>query len=337
MKLLSFRELRLALCTLLAAAFAFAPASAAWAQGTYPTKPIRFIVPLAAGSATDAMARLYALQLGKELGQPLVIDNRAGAASIIGAEIAANAPADGYTLLFGHVGIFATNPILNPKEGFDPNAAFVPVAGVSEGAYVLSVSSAVNVKTLPELVAYAKARPGQLNYGSVGVGSIQHLTSETFKSEMGLDIKGVPYNATTTMASDLAETRIHMAFDNIVTGMAMIQAGKSRPLAVTSPKRSPLLPDVPTMAELGYPKMTVTSWFGVLAPRGTPPEIVSRLGSASVKLLTSGDLGQKLSQAGAAPLPVEGAEFGKVIANDNRRWAAVIKSIGLQPKEGKAP
>jgi len=308
------------------------PAIAAAQADQYPNAPIRLIVPVGAGGATDALARTFAAGLAETMGQSVVVENRPGAASIVGAEAAAKAKPDGYTLLFGHVGIFSLNPFLYAKLPYDPQKDFIPVSGVAETPYVLVVAPALPVKTVDELVDYTRARQGQLNYGSVGVGSVQQLAAEWFKSEAELNITGVQYNSPGTLKIDLAENRVQLIFDNVVAAMPMINQGKIRPLAVTSSSRSSMLPDTPTMADSGFPDYRVTSWFGLFAIAGTEQTIVDKLAEATAKVMIQPELQQKLEQLGAQPMIVSTADYANFIADDTRKWADLIRSVGIKPQ-----
>jgi tripartite-type tricarboxylate transporter receptor subunit TctC len=296
----------------------------------YPDKPIRLIVPFPAGGATDFMARSLAQKLSERLGQPIVVDNRGGAGGTIGAEAVASAPPDGYTLLFSTMGVLAINPSLYDKLRYDPVKDFAPVSLTHATANLLVVHPSVPAKDVKELIALAKARPGTLTFGSSGNGTSSHLSGELFKSMAGIDITHVPYKGTGPALTDLLTGRISMMIDTVSVHVENVNAGKLRALGVTSAKRTPSLPNVPTIAEAGLPGFDVSIWLGVLAPAKTPPDIVARLNSEIRKVMTEPEMKAQLVKAGIDPLTSTPDEFAATIKNDMAKWGKVVKASGAR-------
>ena len=319
------RFARLALLSL-AASSCLAAGSAAW--GAYPDKPIRLIVPFPAGGATDFMARSLAQKLSERLGKPIVVDNRGGAGGTIGAEVVASAPPDGYTLLFSTMGVLAINPSLYEKLRYDPLKDFAPVSLTHATANVLVVHPSVPAKNLQELIALAKAKPGTLTFGSSGNGTSSHLSGELFKSMAGIDITHVPYKGTGPALTDLLTGRISMMIDTVSVHVENVNAGKLRALGVTSAKRTPSLPNVPTIAEAGLPGFDVSIWLGVLAPARTPPEIVARLNSEISKVMAEPEMKAQMTKAGIEAISSTPQEFTATIKSDNAKWGKVVKASG---------
>lgn len=313
----------------LVAAMSFAaPAAQAQAVAAYPRQPVTLVVPFPAGGPTDAMARLLAIKLSERLGQTVVIDNRGGAGGGIAAEMVARAPADGHTLFFGTTGTMSINPSLYKKLRYDPVKDFAPVSLMATTMNVLIVNPEVPAKNLAELVQLAKSRPGELSYGSAGNGSSNHLSGELFKSIAGLQISHVPYRGSAPAMIDLLGGRIPMMFDTIAVQTQNIAAGKVRALAVTGPKRSPLLPDVPTAQEAGLKGFDVTIWFGVLAPAGTPAPIIERLNREVVAVMGTDEMRKHMQSDGAEARATSPAEFAALIKQDTAKWAPLIKASG---------
>ena len=312
------------------AALAWAcPYASTYAQ-TYPAKAVRFVVPFAPGGGSDLVARTVAMKLTEALGQPVVIDNRAGAAGSIGADIAAKSPPDGHTLLLGSNGPLAINPSLYAKLPYDAARDFAPVSLVTVMPFVLVVHPTLPVKSVKELIALAKSRPGQLNYGSPGNGSTTHLANELLKSMTGMQIAHVPYKGVAPAATDLISGNIQMMSGDLSTLMPHVRSGRMRPLAVTSARRSALLPDVPTVAEAGVPGYEAIGWFGVLVPAGTPAAIVERLNSAMLKGLAAPDARQRLSAFGGDVAVGTPEQFAAHIRTEAAKWGKLIKAIGLK-------
>jgi tripartite-type tricarboxylate transporter receptor subunit TctC len=312
------------------AALVYACVSAGAHAQTYPSKPVRFVVPLAPGGGSDLVARTVAMKLTEALGQPVVIDNRAGAAGSIGADIAAKSPPDGHTLFLGSNGPLAINPSLYAKLPYDASRDFAPVSLVTVMPFVLVVHPTLPVKSVKELIALAKSRPGQLNYGSPGNGSTTHLANELLKSMTGMQIAHVPYKGVAPAATDLISGNIQMMSGDLSTLVPHVRSGRMRPLAVTSARRSELLPELPTVAEAGVPGYEAIGWFGVLVPAGTPAAIVERLNGAMLKGLAAPDARQRLSAFGGDVAAGSPEQFAAHIRTEAAKWGKLIKAIGLK-------
>ena len=298
------------------------------ARAAYPDKPIRLVVPFPAGGATDFMARSLAVKLGERLHTTIVVDNRGGAGGIIGAEAVATAPPDGYTLLFSTMGVLAINPSLYKKLGYDPVKDFAPISLTHTTANVLVVHPSVPAKNLQELIALAKAKPGTLTFGSSGNGTSSHLSGELFKSMAGVDMTHVPYKGTGPALTDLLTGRISMMIDTVSVHVENVNAGKLRALGVTSAKRSASLPGVPTIAEAGLAGFDVSIWLGVLAPAGTPADIIARVNSEIAKVMNDPEMKAQLAKSGIEPLVSTPQEFAATIKNDTAKWGKVVKASG---------
>ena len=292
----------------------------------YPQKPIRLIVPFTPGGSTDILARSIGQELTKAWGQSVIIENIAGAGGSIGADKVAKAPADGYTLLMGHIGTLAVNPSLYPKLPYNPVKDFSPVAWVARVPNVLVVNPNVPAKNVQELVALAKSKPGQLSYGSGGNGSAANLATEYFKMQTETAILHIPYRGTAPAVTDLMGGQIQMLFTGAPAVMGQVKNGQLRALAVSSPKRLDALPDLPTVAEAGYKNFEADQWYGVVAPAGTPREIVLKLNQQINASLNSVELKKRLTTEGAVATPETPEVFGKLIAQEIERWRPVISS-----------
>jgi len=292
----------------------------------YPAKPIRLVVPFTPGGSTDILARAIGLELTKAWGQPVVIENVPGAGGSIGADKVAKAPADGYTLLMGHIGTLAVNPSLYPNLPYDPVKNFAPVAWVARVPNVLVVHPSVKATTVQELVALAKSKPGQLNYGSGGNGSAANLATEYFKMQTGTSLLHIPYRGTAPAVTDLVGGQIQVLFTGAPAVMGQIKSGQVRALAVSSPKRMDALPDLPTVADAGYKNFEADQWYGVVAPAGTPKDIVAKLNSQINQSLNSAELKTRLNNEGAVATPNTPEVFGSLIQSEIARWKPVIQS-----------
>nr|WP_240636183.1 tripartite tricarboxylate transporter substrate binding protein [Caldimonas tepidiphila] len=301
----------------------------AGAQAAFPSKPITIIVPFSAGGTTDILARLIGQQLGPELGgQTVVIDNRAGAGGNIGAQAAARAAADGHTLFMGTVGTHAINASLYKKLPYDPVKDFAPLTRVAVVPNLLVTHPSVPFKTVPEMIAYARANPGKLTFGSPGNGSSPHISGELFKSLAKVDMQHIPYKGSAPAMSDLLGGQIDVMFDNMPSALPHVKSGKLRALAVTPARRSPELPSVPTLAEAGVPGYEATSWFGLYAPAGTPPQVLSRLHGALTKVLASPEVQKKIAEQGAEPVSETPEEFAAFMRRETEKWARVVRESG---------
>lgn len=307
------------------------PALDAFAQ-SYPAKPIRLIVPFTPGGSTDVLARAIGVELGRALQQPVVIDNVPGAGGSLGAERAAKSPADGYTLLMGHIGTLAVNPSLYPKLGYDPRT-FVPVAFVARVPNVLVVHPSVPANQLKDLVALAKAKPGHYAYGSGGNGSAAHITMEYLKMVTGTSFLHIPYRGTAPSVTDLLAGQVSVLFTGVPALLPHIKAGKMRALAVSSPRRIAVLPDVPTVSDSGVPgtkDFEADQWYGVVAPPGTPQQIALLLNQHVNRALQSEEVKTRLAAEGAEPAPTTPQAFGQLIAKEIPRWAAVVRRASIK-------
>lgn len=325
----SFPTRRAAL--LAGAGAAMSLAFAARAQ-SFPTKPMRIIVPFTPGGSTDVLARAIGVELGKAFGQPVVIENVPGAGGSLGADKAAKSPADGYTLLMGHIGTLAINPALYPKLGYDPQRSFTPVAWVARVPNVLVVNASVPARNLKELIALAKARPGHLAYGSGGSGSAAHTTMEYLKMQTGTSFLHIPYRGTAPSVTDLLAGQVQVLFTGVPALLPHIKSGKMRALAVSSPKRLAILPDVPTVAESGVPgtkDFEADQWYGLVAPAGTPAAVVTLLNQQVNRALASDEVRSRLAAEGAEATPASPQVFAQLIANEIPRWARVIQSAHI--------
>jgi len=305
----------------------FCFAGAALAQ--YPNRPLKLIVPFPPAGATDVVGRIIAQKLGEQLGQPVVVDNKPGAGGTIGSDLAAKSPADGYTLLIATTSTHSIGPVLQ-KLPYDPIKDFAPVSHVADIPNVLVVSPTLNVSSVKELVALAKAKPGQLNFASSGIGTIVHLNGELFKLLSGTDLVHVPYKGTALSIPDVASGNIAMLFDSLGSVMPHIKSGKVKAIAVNARARQGLLPDVPTLAEAGMPGFNRITWFGVFAPAGTPPEIVARVHRDLVTALKAPDLLERFASVGAEAVGSTPAEFVERIRSDSAHWAEVIRRANVK-------
>jgi tripartite-type tricarboxylate transporter receptor subunit TctC len=307
-------------------AAACAPAVAA----DYPQRPIRLIVGQAAGGATDIVARAFAVKWAEELGGSIVVDNRAGAGGIIGVEIAAHAPPDGYTLLLGTNGPVAISPHVMAKLPYDPLKDFAPVALFAQVPYVLVVHPSVKAQTLGELVALARAQPGRLNFGSSGQAGTPHLCVELLKNLTGIDIVHVPYRGGAPAQVDLIAGRVQVYCAGFPSLLPHIQAGRIRALAVTAPERSAIMRSVPTAAEAGVKGFEVNAWNGILAPAGTPRPVIDRLYQATVAVLGKREFEEELKARGVEKLVLGPREFADYIRHESAKWAKVVKAGNIR-------
>lgn len=297
------------------------------AQPSYPNKPIRFLLPYPSGGSTDTFSRIITQKLSESLGQPVVVDNRPGGNTIIGTDALAKAAPDGYT-----IGLVASTYAVNPslfKLPYDPVKDLIPIIQAGFSSLVLVVHPSMPVKTLKEFLAYAKANPGKLNYGTVGSGSITHLASELFEDVAGIDTVSVPYKGTALLVTDLIGGQLHYALDTPVTSIPHLKSGKLRGIAVASAKRSSAMPDVPTMVEAGLP-FEISAWLGILAPAGTPKEIVSKLNAEINKILQMPDVRERLAASALEPGGGDSEQFAAIIKADLARWPAIVKKANVK-------
>ena len=319
---------RTVLQAIAAASLGAALMPAALAAEAFPNKPITLVVPFVAGGTTDILARIVGQSLGEELGQPVIIDNRAGAGGNIGGQFAARSAPDGYTLFMGTVGTNSINEWLYKKMPFDPIKDLAPLTRVANVPNLLVANPAQPFKNVKELISYAQAHPGQVNFGSSGSGSSIHLSGELFKMMAKVDMIHIPYKGSAPAVTDLLGNQIAIMFDNMPSAIQHVRSGKLRPLAVTTAKRSPELPDVPTVAEAGVPGYEATSWFGLFAPTKTPADVQAKLHAAIIKVLQKPDVIKKIGDQGGEVVTESQAEFGKFIAAENEKWKQVVKTSG---------
>lgn len=304
----------------------FSSASTAVAQN-YPNKPIRIVVPAPPGGTTDALARIVGQKLTESWGQSVVVDNRAGASGIIAAELTAKAAPDGYTLLLATSTTLATNAVMHSKLPYNPKKDFAPVSVLVTGPNLLVVHPSVPAKSVKELIALAKSKPGQLTYATTGNGTSQHLSAELFKSMAGVNLMHVPYKGSGPAHTDLLSGRVSVMFENMPTALPHVQSGALRALAVTNPKRWPSLPDIPTIAET-VPGYEIVAFYGIVAPAGTPKEIVRQLSVKLKEIITAPDIRDRLYGSGFQPSPTTPEEFTALIEEYTVKNAKVIKESG---------
>ncbi len=316
------------LCAAIGAA-GIALAADAQAQA-YPTKPIRMICPFPPGGTTDLVARLVAQKLSEAWGEQVIVDNRGGAGGVIGTEMAARSAPDGYTVLLGSITTHAVNPALYKKISFNPIKDFAPVSLVVSSPQLLAVHPSVPAKSVKELIALAKSKPGQLNYASAGSGTSPHLTFELFRSVAGIDVTHVPYKGTGPAITELVGGQVQMMITGVVALMPHVKSGKLRGVAVTSMKRVSALPNLPTIAESGLPKFDVSSWFGVFLPAGTSRAIVTKMNGEVRKILEIPEVRQRLIDLGADPASNSPEEFATYVKAEMARWGMVVRETGAR-------
>src|ERR687896_137151 len=298
------------------------------ANAQYPTKPIRLVVPRPPGGAVDTLGRLIAQTVSEPLGQPIVVENKAGAAGAIGSEAVAKAEPDGYTLLMGSTTVISINPALQ-KLPYQPTD-FAPITMVAFVPHMLVTNADTPAKTLKEFVAYVKERPKQVSYASAGPGTPHHIAGEMFKSMAGIDMLQVPYKGTGPALTDLLAGRVQFMSVEAVAALPHVKAGKLRALGVATPERNALAPDVPTVAEAGYPGFEVTAWYGVVAPAGVPKDAAGKLAGAISKALETPTFREKLAGLGATPVGGTPEAFGEILRRENAKWAKAIKDAAIR-------
>lgn len=321
-------ERRRFMCLAGAAAIGPCLPAAAWAQD-YPTRPVRVLVGFAAGSAGDIVARIVSEQLSAMLGRQFFVDNRPGAGSNLAIEALVKSEPDGYTLGLANVGN-AIGATFNDKLGFDINRDIAPVAGIARGTSVMEVSASSAIKTVGDFIDLARARPGQLNFASGGVGTVQHVAGELFKMTTGIDMVHVPYRGTAAALADLIAGRVHVIFDNLVSSIGQIRSGQLHPLAVTTAARSPALPNVPTVGE-SVPGFEASTWTGIAAPKDTPATVIAILNKAINAVLADDATKARFLEMGATMLGGSPGEFRNLIADETRKWAKVVAFSGARP------
>lgn len=298
----------------------------------YPAKPIRLVIPYAPGGAAGAVGRILADKMGASIGQPVLVDHRPGGGTLIGNDLVAKSAPDGYTLVMGTVTSHAMVTALNTRVPYDPEKDFAPISLIASLPFVLVAHPSVQVNSVRELVAMAKTRPGHFTFGSAGNATSNHLAGELFKARAGISMVHIPYRGSAPALVDLLGGQISMMFDLTPTALPQIAAGRVRALAITSPKRSPMAPDLPTMAEAGVPGVEVVSWFGILAPAGTPPPIVNFLNAEIVKAMQSPEVRTVMAGLGAEAITNTPQEFAAYISTERAKWAEVVRKAGIKPE-----
>lgn len=296
----------------------------------WPTKPVRIVVPFAPGGTTDLIARVVGQTLSQTLGQPFVVDSKPGASGAIGAVEVARAPADGYTLLLATPSTHAIAPAVSTHLPYNAVEDFTPIALLAEASNLLLVSPTIEAKNLKELLALAREKPGYLNYTSGGIGSFSHLAFELLSIQAGVSMTHIPYKGTGATITDLISGAVHMSWDALPSGLPHVKAGRVRALAVSGPRRSPLAPEIPTVAEAGLPGFSVLTWFGLYGPRGMSPQLAQRINEEVNKVLQSPEMAARFATLGIEPARGSAADFAKMVASDTVRWGRVAKELRLK-------
>jgi tripartite-type tricarboxylate transporter receptor subunit TctC len=305
----------------------------AGAAHAFPTKPVKIIVAFPPGGGTDIVARLLAPRLGEVWGQPVIVENRAGASGTIGTEAAARAEPDGHTLFMATMGNMTANQHLYPNMAVDPLRAFAPITKVVDVHFVFMANPALPANNVRELIALAKRRPGEIAYSSSGPGGAPHLAMELFKRRAGIDLVHIPYKGSGPSINDLIGGRVMLTMDSLLQSLPHIKAGRLKALAVPGPKRSALLPDVPTIAESGLPGFALTNWFGLLAPAATPPDTLAKLHDDVVSVLKERELQERIAALGADVVGNSAEEFGSAMRAESAQWAEIIKAAGIRVEQ----
>ncbi len=316
--------------TLLTALLSTLPLTTAHAQTPYPNRHIRVVVPFAAGGPTDAATRIVGPRFSEFLGQPIVIENRGGAGGATGTELVAKAAPDGYTLLHGSIGGLAVSPTMNPRLGYNTLRDLAPISQTVNVSYIVTLHPSVPAKSIKELIALAKARPGKLNYGTGGAGTGPHLAGELLNMMTGVKIVHVPYKGTGPALTALLSGEVDLTFDNLLIVLPQIKAGRVLPIAATGDTRSKLMPDLPTIAESGLPGFSASGWYGLLAPAATPKDIVAKLNTDYTRALRSPDVSERLNSMAAEPAPNTPEQFAAFIRSETEKWAKVVRATNMK-------
>ncbi len=301
------------------------------AQAPYPNRPIRLIVPYPPGAGTDFTGREVGAQFSKALGQSVVIDNRGGAGGAIGTELVAKSAPDGYTVLAGTIGGLAVSPTLNPKLGYDTLRDLAPITQLVNVSYIVTLHPSVPAKSMRELLALAKARPGRLNYGSAGAGTGPHLAGELLNMMVGVKLVHVPYKGSAPAQIALLSGEVDLNFENTILVLPHVKSGRLRPIAATGVTRQKLLPDLPTVAEAGVPGFSASGWYGMMAPATVSKDIIGKLNAAVTQALRASDIADRLNKLAAEPAPGTPEQFGAFIRSEIDKWAKVVKAANMKP------
>jgi tripartite-type tricarboxylate transporter receptor subunit TctC len=304
----------------------------ATAQDAYPAKPVRLVVPYAPGGVSDITGRIVAQKMSELLGQPMVVENRAGAGGMVGTGAVAKAEPDGYTIVLSSLSAYAIGPRLVKQPLYDPIRDFTPVAVVALSPTVLTVNTSLPVQNLRELIAYAKANPGKLTYGSSGIGSVAHLSAEVLRASAGIELVHVPYKSAAQAYPDMISGSVAMVFDALPSAIQHIKAGKAKPLAMMSDRRASLVPEVPTFTEAGYPEATLRLWVGLHGPANMPPGVVQKLNETAARAVASADLRERFASVGADPYTTSQREFAEMVRSDVERLAKTLTAAGIRPE-----
>ena len=305
-------------------------APAAWSQSDYPSKPVRFVVPVAAGGLTDILTRMLAQRLQQRLGQPVPVDNKPGAGGIIGMENAARSPADGYTLVMSYIGVAAVNPWIYPNLSYNPIKDFEPISFVANFPMVLAVHPSVPANSVQEFVALLKRQPGALNYGSAGNATTSHLAMALFLRETGTTANHIPYKGAAPAMNDLLAGQISAVFDSLTLVLPQIRSGRLRALGIASSQRTSLAPDLPTISESGVSGFEVTGWYGVLAPAGVPKAIIDRLSREFRNIVADPEMRREMASRGIEATGSDTAAFGKLLRDENEKWRKVVLEANIK-------
>jgi tripartite-type tricarboxylate transporter receptor subunit TctC len=296
----------------------------------YPERPIKMIVPFAPGGATDVLARTMGQKFTEAWGQPVVVENRTGAGGNIGADLVAKAAPDGYTLLMGAIGTNAVNQFIYAKMPYDTEKDFAPITQVARVPMLLVVHPSLPVKSVKELIAYAQANPDKINFASGGIGASQHLAGELFKSMTGVKLVHIAYKGAQASVNDVLAGQAQITFGDMISFLPHAKAGKVRPIAVTTAKRSPVVPDLPTVSEAGVTGYEATAWYGLFAPAGTPAAIVNKLNAESVRILRTPEVAERVANLGAEPVASSAAEYAEFLKAEMTRWGKVVRAAGIK-------
>jgi tripartite-type tricarboxylate transporter receptor subunit TctC len=301
-----------------------------FAQETYPSRPIRLVVPYAPGGVSDITGRIVAQKMTELLGQPMVVENRAGAGGMLGTGAVAKSPPDGYTIVLSSLSAYAIGPKLVKQPLYDPVADFTPIAAVALSPTILTINTALPFQSLKELIAYGKANPGKLSYGSSGIGSVAHISAEMLRASTGIELVHIPYKSAALAYPDMISGNVSMVFDALPSAIQHIKSGKARPLAMMSDRRASLVPEVPTFAEAGYPEATLRLWVGLHGPAGLPAPIVQKLNETAARAVAAPDVRERFTAVGADAYSIPAREFADLVRADVERLGKMMASAGIK-------